>query len=350
MDDRSGTTAVHDRHRFDEVAVAAFLERELPGFRGPVTLRQFTAGQSNPTFHLAAQSGEYVLRKKPPGALLPSAHAIDREFRVLAALVGSGIPVPRTHLYCDHVAVAGTPFYVMDYVPGRIFADTLLPGSAPTERRAIYDGMNIVLAALHAFDWAGAGLADFGKPGKYVERQIARWSKQYAATRTEHVPAMDNLQRWLETHVPENDVTSLVHGDLRLGNLIFHEREPRVVAVLDWELSTLGHPFADLAYSCINYHLPSGNGIAAGFVGTDIAALGIPAESEYISAYSRRSGRDASADYPFFIAFSLFRVAAIQQGVYARSIAGNAASSSAARFRESYRIVAESGWDLVSGL
>ena len=347
MDDRSGTTAVDDRHRFDAAAVAAYLERELPGFRGPLTVTQFTAGQSNPTFHLAAPSGEYVLRKKPPGALLPSAHAIDREFRVLAALAGSPIPVPRTRLYCDDAGLAGTPFYIMDYVPGRIFADALLPGSSPAERRAIYDGMNIALVALHAFDWGGAGLADFGKPGKYVERQIARWSKQYAATRTEHVPAMDQLQRWLEAHVPERDVTSLVHGDLRLGNLIFHWCEPRVVAVLDWELSTLGHPFADLAYSCINYHLPSGSGISSGFVGTDIAALGIPAEADYVSAYSRRSGRDASAEYPFFMAFSLFRVAAIQQGVYARSIAGNAASSSAARFRESYRIVAETGWDLV---
>lgn len=344
------TTSVQDRHRFDELAVAAFLERELPGFRGPVTVRQFTAGQSNPTFHLAAQSGEYVLRKKPPGALLPSAHAIDREYRVLGALAGSGVPVPRTRLYCDDIALAGTPFYIMDYVPGRIFADALLPESAPAERREIYDGMNTVLAALHAFDWAGAGLADFGKPGKYVERQIARWSKQYAATRTQHVPAMDNLQHWLEAHIPENEVTSLVHGDLRLGNLIFHPSEPRVVAVLDWELSTLGHPFADLAYSCINYRLPSGSGIAAGFAGTDVAALGIPAENEFVSAYSRRSGRDASADYPFFMAFSLFRVAAIQQGVYARSLAGNAASSSAARFGESYKVVAETGWKLACGL
>ena len=345
-----GATEVRDRHRFDEAGVAAYLERELPGFRGPLAVRQFDAGQSNPTFYLEAPSGEYVLRKKPPGALLPSAHAIDREFRVLAALGGSGVPVPRTRLYCDDAAVAGTPFYVMDYVPGRIFDDVMLPGSSPAERRAIYDAMNSVLAALHAFDWAAAGLADFGWPGNYVQRQIARWSKQYAATRTEHVPAMDELQCWLKAHVPKQELTSLVHGDLRLGNLIFHEREPRVIAVLDWELSTLGHPFADLAYGCMNYHLRSGDGIAAGFAGADIAALGIPDESEYVAAYARRSGHDVSADYPFFIAFSLFRVAAIQQGVYARSLAGNAASSTAARFGESYRLVAKAGRDFVSGL
>ncbi|MBI3372991.1 MAG: phosphotransferase family protein [Betaproteobacteria bacterium] len=348
MDAPPGTTALSDRHRFDCAAVAGFLERKLPGFRGPVSVRQFAAGQSNPTFHLAAQDGEYVLRKKPPGTLLPSAHAIDREFRVLSALAGSDVPVPRTRLYCNDAAIAGTPFYVMDYVPGRIFDEPLLPGLAPAERGGIYDGMNAALAALHAFDWAGAGLADFGKPERYVERQIARWSRQYAATRTDDVPAMDKLQQWLRAHVPRNEVTTLVHGDFRLGNLIFHPREPRVVAILDWELSTLGHPFADLAYSCMSFHVPAGDDMAAGLAGADLVMLGIPAEGEYVADYARRSGRDPFADYAFFVAFSLFRVAAIQQGVYARSLAGNAASNSAARFKESYRRSAETGWDFVA--
>ena len=350
MTDRPGTTGVRERHRFDEAALAAYLTRSLPGFRGPVAVRQFSGGQSNPTFHLAAQDGEYVLRKKPPGTLLPSAHAIDREYRVLTALQGSGVPVPRARLWCEDASIIGTPFYVMDYQPGRIFLDPLLPGMSPPERRAIYDGMNAALAALHAFDWRAAGLADFGRPEKYVERQVARWSKQYAASRTDDVPAMDRLQQWLASHAPAQDLTGIAHGDFRLPNLIFHQIEPRVVAILDWELSTLGHPFADLAYNCLGYVLPAGHEILNGFVGADIAALGIPSQSDYLSAYARRSGRDAAAEFPFFIAFSLFRIAAIQQGVYARALAGNAAAANAARFGESYRLVAETGWKLVSGL
>ena len=350
MSDRPGTTVVRERHRFDPTALVAWLERSIDGFRGPVAIRQFEGGQSNPTFHLAAQDAEYVLRKKPPGTLLPSAHAIDREYRVLSALAGGSVPVPRVRLYCDDASIIGTPFYLMDYLPGRIFTDPLLPGLTPRERGELYDGMNAAAAALHSFDWAAAGLADFGKPEKYVERQLARWSRQYAASRTDDVPAMQQLQQWLETHVPASEYTTIAHGDLRIGNLIFHESEPRVAAILDWELATLGHPFADLAYNCMGYHLPAGDDILNGFVGADIAALGIPSEREYLEAYARRTGRDAAAEFPFFMGFSVFRVAAIQQGIYARSIAGNAASANAARFGESYQRVAQIGWELVSGL
>lgn len=350
MSDRPGTVAVRERHRFDESSLIFWLEHHLSGFRGPVVIRQFGAGQSNPTFHLAARTGEYVLRKKPAGTLLPSAHAIDREYRVLAALAGSSVPVPRVRLYCDDASIIGTPFYLMDYLPGRIFTDPLLPGMTPRKRRDIYEGMNIALAALHTFDFRAAGLADFGKPENYVERQLARWSGQYAASKTDNVPAMQSLHHWLEAHIPAKQYSTIAHGDLRIGNLIFCEAEPRVAAILDWELATLGHPFADLAYNCMSYHLPSGDEILKGFVGIDIAALGIPSEREYLEAYERRTGRDAATAFAFFMGFSLFRVAAIQQGVYARSIAGNATSDIAGRFGASYRQVARIGWELVCGL
>jgi aminoglycoside phosphotransferase (APT) family kinase protein len=343
-----GTIEVRAGHRFDVAAFERYLRERLAGFVGPVKVRQFEGGQSNPTFHLAAASGAYVLRKKPPGRLLPSAHAIDREFRVLETLAGSAVPVARPRLYCGDAAIIGTAFYVMDYVPGRIFADPLLPGMSAAERRAIYDAMNGTLAVLHLFDWRAAELEDFGRTENYVARQIARWSKQYAETKTKDVPAMDRLQRWLEERIPPGEVTALVHGDFRLGNLIFHDSEPRVVAVLDWELATLGHPFADLAYNCMAYHWPAGHAVAPGFEGIDIGSLGIPAEDAYVAAYARRTGRDAVPDFTFFLAFSLFRVAAIQQGVYARSLQGNASSATAARFGAAFEMVAERAWNLVA--
>lgn len=347
--DPPGTVAVRAGHRFDELALTACLERHCAGFQGPIAARQFEGGQSNPTFHLSAASGEYVLRKKPPGALLPTAHAIEREYRLLAALADSDVPVPRVHLYCEDAAVIGTPFYLMDYVSGRMFAGPLLPGIAPPERGAIYDAMNATLAALHAFDWAGAGLRDFGKPAGYIERQVARWSKQYAATKLSEVPAMEQLREWLSAHVPQEELPAIVHGDFRVANLIFHPSEPRVVAVLDWELATLGHPFADLAYNCLNYHLPAWDEVDGGFADVDFVALGIPAQSDYVAAYSRRSGRDASRDFTFFLAFSLFRTAAIQQGIYARALAGNASSARAEKFGEMFPKVAQIGWEMVAG-
>ncbi len=335
------TRAVSPRHRIDEAALSRWLESHLRGFAGPLAVTQFTGGQSNPTFHLSTPGAAYVLRKKPPGELLPSAHAIDREYRVIGALAGGAVPVPRTRLYCEDASVIGTAFYVMDYVPGRIFTDPLLPGMASAERAAIYDAMNATLASLHAFDWRAAGLADFGKPERFVERQVARWSRQYAATKTGDEPAMDEVMRWLDAHRPDEERAAIAHGDFRIGNLIFEPQEPKVAAVLDWELATIGHPFADLAYNCMSYHLPAGHPVSAAFAGADLAGLGIPGEAEYLEAYARRSGLDPRPNWRFYLVFSLFRVAAIQQGVYARALKGNASSDQAALFGQSYRMVAQ---------
>jgi aminoglycoside phosphotransferase (APT) family kinase protein len=259
------------------------------------------------------------------------------------------VPVPRARLYCDDAGVIGTPFYLMNYQPGRIFMDPLLPGMAPAERAAIYDAMNEALARLHLFDWSGAGLGDFGRPAQYVSRQIARWSRQYQTARNEIVPAMDRLGEWLSANVPAGDAAAIAHGDFRIGNLIFHEREAKVVAILDWELSTIGHPLCDLAYNCMTYHLPAGHAVAAGFVGADRVALGIPSESEYLDAYARRTGRPEVPDWSFYMAFSLYRTAAIQHGVYRRALAGNASSETAHLFGDCYRMVAQAGWAIANG-
>lgn len=347
MLERPATRPVSARHRFDEAVLAAWLEGHLPGYGGPLQVRQFEGGQSNPTFHLAAASGEYVLRKRPPGKLLPSAHAIDREYRVLRALRGSDVPVPAALAWCGDETVLGTAFYLMDYQPGRIFTDPLLPGLAAFERAALYDAMNESLARLHAFDWAGQGLADFGRPERYFARQVARWSRQYETTRTEDVPQMEALRQWLEGHLPTDEAATIAHGDFRIGNLIFHATEPRVVAILDWELSTIGHPLSDLAFNCMTYHLPAGHPVSAGFVGADLASLGIPSEAQYLDAYARRTQRDPRPDWRFCMVFSLFRIAAIQQGVYARSLQGNASSTTASLFGDSYRLVAQAAQRLL---
>ena len=302
--ERPGTRPTAERHRFDEARLAAWLERNLPGFAGPLAVRQFASGQSNPTFHLQSPAGEHVLRKKPQGTLAESAHAIDREYRVLGALAAGDVPVPRTRVYCDDAAVIGTPFYVMDYQPGRIFTDPLLPGLTPTERAGIYDAMNDALARLHNFDWEGSGLGDFGKPTRYVARQIARWRKQYIAASAETVPAMDQLGDWLVAHVPARESAAIAHGDFRIGNLIFDEREARVVAILDWELSTIGEPLCDLSFNCMTYHLPAGDPVAAGFTGVDIAALGKPSETDNQAAYAPRTGHAGNPDWRLYMAFS----------------------------------------------
>ncbi len=265
---------------------------------------------------------------------------------MIRALTGSGVPVPTARCYCGDPRIIGTPFYLMDYQPGRIFVDPLLPNLAPAERSAVYDSMNAVLARLHAIHWQNVGLADYGKSERFLERQLARWSKQYETCRTDQVPAMERLRDWLVTHIPDDELTSIVHGDYRLGNLIYDESAPAVVAVLDWELSTMGHPFSDLAYNCMTYHLPAGHPISPGFVGADLQALGIPSEEAYLAAYAKRSGLDPRPHWQFYMAFSLFRTAAIQQGVYARSLTGNAASTTAHFFGESYQLVAESGLGL----
>jgi aminoglycoside phosphotransferase (APT) family kinase protein len=328
-------------HRFDEGALASYLAAHLEGFAGPMAVRQFQGGQSNPTFHLATPHGEYVLRKKPPGKLLPSAHAVEREFRVQGALAGSAVPVARMRLLCEDAAVIGTAFYVMDYIEGRVFADRLLPGVAPEERAALYDAMNATLAALHGVDWRAAGLEGFGRPDGYIARQIARWTQQYVASDVGAVPAMDRLAAWLREHAPPAEETAIAHGDFRLGNLIFHPSEPRVLAVLDWELSTVGHPLADLAYNCLIWHLPPE---LTGVQG--VAPPGLPAEADYVAAYCRRTERAAIPDLPFFIAFSMFRWAAIAAGVQRRALDGNAADARGMEAGAKYRGLAERGWEI----
>ena len=328
-------------HRLDETRLAAYLADALPGFAGPLTVRQFQGGQSNPTFHLHTPGAEYVLRKKPPGALLPSAHAIDREYAVQAALAGSAVPVAPMRLLCRDEAVIGTMFYVMDHVPGRVFADRTLPGVPAGDRAAMYDAMNQAMAALHGVDWAAAGLAGFGRPQAYVARQIDRWTRQYAAADAGHVPEMDQLIAWLPAHIPAADETAIAHGDFRLGNLIFHPSEPRVAAVLDWELSTIGHPLADLAYNIIPWRLPVA---MEGLIGA--ASPGIPTEAEYVAAYCRRTGRDGVPELDFFVVFSLFRWAAIAAGVYRRGLDGNASDTRALLIGEKFRALAEAAWAL----
>ena len=332
-------------HRLDEARLADYLAAAIPGFAGPLLVRQFQGGQSNPTFHLHTPGGEYVLRKKPPGTLLPSAHAVDREYRVQAALAGSDVPVAPVRLLCTDAAVIGTMFYVMDYLPGRVFADRTLAGVPADHRAAMYDDMNRVLAALHQVDWQAAGLAGFGRPQAYLARQTDRWTKQYIAAGTGEVPEMDRLIAWLPAHLPAVDETAIAHGDFRLGNLIFHPTQPRVLAVLDWELATLGHPLADLAYNCIPWRLPVA---MEGLVGAD--APGIPSEAEYVAAYCQRTGRAGVPELDVFVVFSLFRWAAIAAGVYRRALDGNAADAGALRIGEKYRGLAKAAWALAESV
>jgi len=341
----AGTMPVAERQRFDAAALERYLRDHIPGFRSPLTLEQFRGGQSNPTFLLTAGDGaRYVLRKKPAGALLPSAHAVDREFRIISTLQGSAVPVARPLALCTDAAVIGTMFHVMSYVAGRNFWDPTLPGLPAAERAAIYAEMNRVIVALHTLDYAAAGLADYGKPGNYFARQIARWSKQYRASETERIEAMEKLLAWLPANIPPGDETTPVHGDYRLDNLIFDPREPRLLAVVDWELSTLGHPLADFAYHVMLWRVESGE--IRGLRGLDLAALGIPTEADYVAAYCRRTGRAGIEPrvWEFCIAYNLFRIACIRQGIMKRVLEGTAASrharESGARARES----AELAW------
>ena len=352
MDQFTGTKPVSERHAFDTAALQHHLERHLPGFAGPLTVEQFKGGQSNPTFKLRTPGCDYVMRTKPgPVArLLPSAHAIEREFRVMQALHGSDVPVARMHLLCEDEAVIGRAFYVMEFVEGRVLWDQSLPGMSRPERGAIWDELNRVIAALHKIDPAAVGLADYGKPGNYFERQIGRWSKQYQASVTEPIEAMDRLIEWLPAHIPEGArdpaAVSIVHGDYRLDNVIFHPTEPRILAVLDWELSTLGHPLADFAYHCMAWHIPHTMGRGIG--GLDPVALGIPTEAEYLRRYCERSGRGdpvaLAADWNFYLAYNLFRIAAILQGIAKRVVDGTAASAEAQQAGAGARPLAELGW------
>jgi aminoglycoside phosphotransferase (APT) family kinase protein len=328
-------------HRIDEARLAEYLAAEMPGFAGPLTVRQFQGGQSNPTYHLATPGGDYVLRKKPPGTLMPSAHAVDREFAVQSALAGSPVPVAPMRLLCRDEGIIGTMFYVMDHVPGRVFPDRTLPGVSPADRAAMYDDMNRVMAALHQVDWQAVGLERYGRPQAYVARQIDRWTRQYIAADAGEVPEMDRLMQWLPAHAPATDETAIAHGDFRLGNLIFHPTEPRVVAVLDWELSTLGHPLADLGYNCIPWRLPLA---LEGLQGVD--APGIPDEAAYVAAYCQRTGRAGVPELDFFVVFSLFRWAAIAAGVYRRALDGNAADARGLEIGRKFRVLAEAAWAL----
>lgn len=320
-----------DANRIEDTAVlGAYLETRIKGFSGLGTIRKFSDGQSNPTYLLSAQSGKYVLRAKPPGQLLKSAHQVDREFRVMAALAGSNVPVPEMLYLAPEDNPLGRMFFVMEYIEGRILWDPTLPDQDRAERWAIYDAMNAALAALHQVDPVAVGLADFGKPGNYFQRQTSRWIAQYQASATATNADVDRVMDWLSANIPQDDTAALVHGDYRLDNMILHPGEPRVLAVLDWELSTLGHPLADLAYQCMQWRLPHDGGMK-GLGGIDRASLGIPTEQEYIAAYCTRRGIGQIENWSFYLVFSFFRLTAILQGVYKRALDGNASNPEKAR-------------------
>ncbi len=328
--------------------LAAWLRAHVEGFRGPVAAERFAGGQSNPSYRLDAASGSYVLRKKPPGPLLPSAHAVDREFRVMRALAVTAVPVPRVHALCEDDSVIGSAFYVMQFLDGRIFWDQRLPDIAPAERAAMFDSMNAVIAALHSVDHAAIGLGDFGRPGNYMGRQIARWSRQYRASETAPIAAMDRLMDWLPQHLPQEGRATIVHGDYRMDNLVFHKSEPRVIGVLDWELSTIGDPLADFAYHAMSWRVTPE--LFRGLAGIDFAAAGIPDEAAYVAAYCRRTGRAGIAAWDFYMVYSLFRIAAIAQGIARRAIEGTAASREATEIGRTARPLAEQAWALAEAL
>lgn len=338
-------TPVREQHRFDEAALAAYLAKHMPGFSGSLRVEQFEGGQSNPTYLLHAGERAYVLRKKPPGKLLKSAHQVDREFRVISALYGTGVPLPETYVLCRDEEVIGSDFFVMEYVEGRVVSDLRLPGFSPDERAKLYDHSMEVLAAIHRIDPEVVGLGDFGRPGSYYARQIRRWSKQYEASKTREIEAMNRLMEWLPAHIPESDETCVVHGDFRIGNCIVHPTEPRIVAVLDWEISTLGHPLADLAYFCLAYH--GGSTMGDDLRDLDLAAQGIPDESALLARYCELAGRPPIEGWDFFVIFQMFRAAAISQGVYKRGLDGNASSGMATTFGELVEHHAELAWGKV---
>jgi aminoglycoside phosphotransferase (APT) family kinase protein len=329
--------------------IEAWLADHVPGFRGPLSAERFSGGQSNPSYRLDAASGPYVLRRKPPGPLLPSAHAVDREFRVMRALQQSAVPVPRVYALCEDDAVIGSAFYIMEFLDGRIFWDQRLPeiGSA-ADRAAMFDSMNAVIAALHRVDYEAVGLGDFGRPGNYMGRQIARWSRQYRASETGRIAAMDALIDWLPRHLPAESAPAIVHGDYRMDNLVFHKKEPRVIGILDWELSTIGDPLADFAYHAMTWRVTPE--LFRGLGGIDFAAAGIPDEAAYVASYCRRTGRDSVAAWEFYMVYSLFRIAAIVQGIARRAIEGTAASQEAGEVGRLARPFAEQAWALARSL
>ena len=341
------TTNVRAGHSFDEARLSAFLRENIAGYQTPATVRQFSGGQSNPTFLIDTPNRKYVLRKKPPGNLLPGAHMVEREYRVFRALQGSAVPVPKVYLLCEDDTIVGTPFYVMEYVDGRVFADPSLPEVATADRGRIYDAMGETLAALHLTDWHAVGLADFGKHSAYIERQVRLWTKQFRASETDPNPAMEKLIEWLPDNIPDDEVTTIAHGDFRLENMIFHPTEPKVLALLDWELATLGHPLSDLAFNCMVYHLPHGTLGPNGLCDLDLAALNIPSEQAYLDAYCARTGRDGISNWRFYRSFAMFRSASILTGVYSRALQGTASSASALEVGRVAWPLAETAWRLI---
>ena len=346
----SGTMPVSSRQQIPIDALAAWMTAHVDGFQGPLSIEQFKGGQSNPTFKLVTPSMTYVMRSKPgPVAkLLPSAHAIEREFRVMAALRKADMPVAKMMALCEDESIIGRAFFIMEFVDGRVLWNPALPGMTTAGRAEIFDAMNSTIARLHQVDFAAIGLADFGKAGNYFERQIGRWTKQYRASETEKIEAMDKLIEWLPLHIPPGEETSIVHGDYRLDNLIFHPTEPTVLAILDWELSTLGHPLADFAYHCMTWHVPPS--AFRGLAGLDLAALGIPDFHAYVASYCQRTGRPGIENFEYYLAYNLFRMAGILQGIMKRVVDGTAASEQAVAMGKAARPLAELGWKVAEKL
>ncbi|WP_373087077.1 phosphotransferase family protein [Zhongshania sp.] len=331
----------------DTVVLGAYLEKNIAGFKGPLIADKFAGGQSNPTYLIAAASGKYVLRRKPPGELLKSAHAVDREYRVMKALAQTNVPVPKMRVLCEDDSIIGSMFYVMDYIDGRVLWDAALPEQNPAERSAIYDAMNQVLADLHNVDVDAIGLSDYGRPGNYFERQLSRWTTQYRASETAIVPAMEAMIEWLNANLPPDDgLVCINHGDFRLDNMMFDNKEPKVLALFDWELSTLGHPYADLAYQCMQLRIPSDAAIP-GLGSVDREALGIPSEQEYVRRYCERRGIEGIDHWVFYLVFAFFRLSAILQGVYKRAQDGNASSEKAMAYGALAAPLAELGMLLI---
>ncbi|MEQ5816567.1 phosphotransferase [Marinobacter sp. NFXS11] len=336
-------------HKFDEARLLSWLQQSIPGFGSRLDVRQFQGGQSNPTFLLATDSGQYVLRKKPPGKTLPSAHMVEREYRVMRALSEhTDVPVPNVRVLCEDSSVIGTPFYVMDFLEGRIISHSALRALDRKDRLPAYHSAIDTLAALHSVDVKSIGLGDYGRPEGYVARQVSRWSKQYLASKTDDLPAMEKLMAWLPENLPAKDETAIAHGDYRFGNLMLAPDSPEVVAILDWELSTLGHPLADLAYFCLPYYLPSDMEGMRGLKGEDLEALGVPDERETIARYCAQTGRDSIDEWHVYLSFSLFRLASILQGVYKRALDGNAANANALDVGKRASLLADLGWKIAS--
>ncbi len=343
--DFSGTMDVQERHQFDQETLAAYMKEHVVEFAGPLDVQQFKGGQSNPSYLLTTPMKKYVLRRKPPGKLLPSAHAVDREYKVLTGLAGTGVPVPRTYCLCEDEAVIGTIFYIMDFVDGDIEWDPALPHFSNDQRRTAFDSMNASIPALHGADYKACGLEDFGKPTDYLARQINRWTKQYKASETETNDAMNNLMAWLPENIPAGDETSIVHGDYRLDNTILDRDSKKVIAILDWELSTLGHPIADFSYHCMTWRLEPD--LFRGLYGLDLPALGIPTEEEYVRTYCQRTGRSGIDNWDFYMAYNMFRLSAILQGIMGRVVDGTASSPHAREMGQRAKPLAIKGWEQV---